>query len=177
MRLGLASDHAGFELKELLGGFLRDLGHEVKDFGATILDPEDDYPDFVTPLAEAVVREKMDRGIALCGSGIGACIAANRIPGIRAGLCHDTYSARVGVRHNDLNVLVLGARVIGPELACEVIRTFLDHTFDPAPRHLRRLAKLEKLETRTHGQNSDSKEEPDEPIATTSQVRPGPLAG
>lgn len=168
MRLGLASDHAGFELKELLASLLHDLGHELKDFGATVLDPADDYPDFVLPLARAIATGGIDRGIALCGTGIGACIAANKLPGVRAGVCHETYSARIGVQHTDMNVLVLGARIVGPELACDVLMEFLKTRFVPDPRHRRRLKKLQATENDSRAANQQIQEKLYEPIETTS---------
>lgn len=168
MRLGLASDHAGFELKELLASLLHDLGHELMDLGATVLDPADDYPDFVQPLAAAVANGEMDRGIALCGTGVGACIAANKQPGVRAGVCHETYSARLGVEHNDMNILVLGARVIGPELACDVVKEFLDARFVPDTRHLRRLQKLRAAEQCSAPRQQKIGKEYYEPIETNS---------
>lgn len=168
MRLGLASDHAGFELKELLASLLHDLGHELKDFGATVLDPADDFPDFVLPLARAVSTGEIDRGIALCGTGVGACIAANKQPGVRAGVCHETYSARLGVQHNDMNVLVLGARVIGPELAGDIVKEFLNTRFVPDARHLRRLQKLRAAEDSAVARQQQIQQKSYEPIETTN---------
>ena len=116
MRIGIASDHGGFALKAEIAAMMGAQGHEVFDFGAHALDPADDYPDFVIPLARSIASGDIERGIAICGSGVGASIAANKIPGIRAGMCHDTYSAHQGVEHDDMNVIVLGARIIGPSL-------------------------------------------------------------
>ena len=122
MRIGIAVDHGGFELKKPLMDTLRTLGHEVVDFGAYSLAPEDDYPDFVVPLAQAVGSGEVERGIAVCGSGVGACVAANKVPRVRAALITDVYSAHQGVEHDDMNVICLGARVIGCELAQDLIR-------------------------------------------------------
>jgi RpiB/LacA/LacB family sugar-phosphate isomerase len=147
MRLAVGSDHAGFELKERVRGLLADLGHEVLDLGTDSLQPVD-YPDFAAAVGRAVVAGRSERGIVICGSGVGAAVAANKIRGIRAGLCHDTYSAHQGVEHDNMNVLVLGARVIGPELASELVRAFLMAAFTGEERHRRRLAKVEALEAR-----------------------------
>lgn len=146
MRVGIATDHGGFELKEFLAGALKKAGHEVVDFGATSLDRNDDYPDFTIPLARAVARREVERGLVVCGSGVGASVAANKVPGVRAGLCHDYFSARQGVEDDDMNVLCLGGRVIGPALAWELVQAFLAARFSGAERHRRRLAKLEALE-------------------------------
>ena len=146
MRIGIATDHGGFGLKEELVAQLRAAGHEVVDFGAHTLSPDDDYPDFVVPLARAVVGQKVDRGLAICGSGVGASVAASKVPGIRSAMCHDTFSARQGVEDDDMNVLCLGARVIGPLLAAECVRAFLGARFSGAERHLRRLAQIQTIE-------------------------------
>ena len=146
MRVGIAADHGGYPLKEQISQMLRALGHGVIDFGATRLDPDDDYPDFIIPLAKAVARGEVDRGIALCGSGVGACVAANKIPEVRAALITDVFSARQGVEDDDMNVICLGARVLGPSLAWELIKTFLSARFSGADRHRRRLAKVRELE-------------------------------
>ena len=148
MRIGIAADHAGFALREPLALQLRALGHETVDFGATAYVKDDDYPDVVAPLAEAVARGDVERGVAVCGSGVGACMVANKVPGVRASVCHDTYSARQGVEHDDMNVLVIGARVIGPELIAEVVRAFAGARFSGEERHVRRLDKLKQLEAR-----------------------------
>jgi transaldolase/glucose-6-phosphate isomerase len=147
MQVAIGSDHAGFELKEVVKTFLAAEHHEVVDVGTHSQDPVD-YPDYAQAVGAAVRESRAERGILLCGSGVGASIVANRIPGIRAGLCHDTYSAHQGVEHDDMNVLVLGGRVIGIELARELIRAFLNARFAHEPRHLRRLAKLTTLESR-----------------------------
>lgn len=147
MRIVIGADHAGFELKRTLAAYVRALGHEVEDLGTESADPVD-YPDYAEAVALAVREGRAERGILICGSGVGASVAANKVPGIRAGLCHDTYSARQGVEHDDLNVLVLGARVIGPELAKELVRAFLEARFSGEERHRRRLEKLRRLEAR-----------------------------
>jgi len=146
MRVGLACDHGGYALKEPLCAHLAAEGYEVVDFGAPALAPDDDYPDYVVPLARAVGSGEVDRGIALCGSGVGASIAANKVPGARAGLCHDHYSAHQGVEHDAMNLLCLGARVIGAELARELVAAFLGARFSGEERYRRRLEKVERLE-------------------------------
>jgi ribose 5-phosphate isomerase B len=146
MRIGLAADHGGFELKEYAAKWLREAGHEVVDFGAEHLDPQDDYPDFVVPLAGAVARGELDRGLALCGSGVGASIAANKVPGVRAAVVHEIFSAHQGVEDDDMNVLCLGGRVVGRALAWDLIQTFLLARFSGAQRHVRRLEKVAALE-------------------------------
>lgn len=144
MRIGLAADHGGFRLKARLAGLLAAAGHEVTDFGAPEEVPGDDYPDYVLPLARAVAAGRVERGIAVCGSGVGASIAANRIEGARAAVCHDSYSARQGVEHDDLNLLCLGERVIGPKLAEDLVAAFLSARFSAEERHVRRLGKVER---------------------------------
>ena len=146
MRIGLAADHGGFALKAEMVDALRATGHEVVDFGAWTLTPGDDYPDFIVPLARAVAQGDVDRGVAICGSGVGASIAANKVPGVRAGLIHDVYSAHQGVEDDDMNVLCLGSRVIGGELAKELVHFFLNARFSGLERHARRLAKVAALE-------------------------------
>ena len=145
MRVAIGSDHAGFELKEAVKDFLTEEHHEVLDVGTHSTDPVD-YPDYAEAVGRALREHRAERGIILCGSGVGASMAANRIPGIRAGLCHDTYSAHQGVEHDDMNVLVLGGRVVGIELARELVRAFLNARFTGEERHLRRLAKMTALE-------------------------------
>ncbi len=147
MRIGIAADHGGFALKEEMTESLRGSGYEVVDFGAYQLTPDDDYPDFIIPLARAVAAKELERGVALCGSGVGASIAANKVSGARAGLIHDVFSARQGVEDDDMNVFCLGGKVIGSALALELIKTFLTARFSNAPRHRRRLAKVQALET------------------------------
>jgi ribose 5-phosphate isomerase B len=146
MRVGIASDHGGFALKEQIAELLRGAGHEVVDYGAHQLSPGDDYPDYVIPLANAVSAGKVDRGLALCGSGVGASIAANKVTGVRAGLIHDVFSAHQGVEDDDMNVFSLGGQIIGPALAWELIETFLNARFSGAVRHQRRVDKVKALE-------------------------------
>ncbi len=129
MKLVISSDHAGFSLKEEMRADLASAGHEVVDLGAFQCDPEDDYPDYAVKVGEAIRSGVARRGILICGSGVGVCIAANKIPGIRAGICHDTYSAHQGVEHDDMNVLVLGARIVGSALANELARAFVEAKF------------------------------------------------
>jgi len=148
MRLGVAADHAGFVLREPIALQLQAAGHEVVDFGSTLYTTEDDYPDVVSPLAEAVACGDVDRGVAIGGSGVGACIVANKIPGVRASICHDVFSVVRGVEYDDLNLLVLGAWVVGPELAVEIARGFAATQFEGEERHVRRLVKLKELEMR-----------------------------
>jgi RpiB/LacA/LacB family sugar-phosphate isomerase len=145
MRAAVAADHAGYALKQELIPSLRSLGHDVQDLGTHSAEPVD-YPDVAEALARAVLAGAVERGVLICGSGVGASVAANKLPGIRAGLCHDTYSAHQGVEHDDMNILVLGARVIGVELARELVRAFLDARFTHEERHERRLGKIKALE-------------------------------
>lgn len=147
MKVALASDHAGFELKQLLLDYVRSLGHEPLDAGAYNTDPSD-YPDFAEAVAAPVISGEADRGILICGSGIGASVAANKIPGIRAGLAHDEYSAHQGVEHDNMNVLVLGSRVIGTSLAKELVERYLAANFTNEERHVRRLGKVHAIEQR-----------------------------
>jgi ribose 5-phosphate isomerase B len=146
MRIGIAADHGGFDLKEELLKQLREAGYEVVDFGAHGLNQGDDYPDYVVPLAEAVAAEKVDRGVAICGSGVGASVCANKIRGIRAALIHDHFSARQGVEDDHMNILCMGGRTVGPSVALDLVQTFLAAEFSQAPRHLRRLSKVASLE-------------------------------
>jgi len=146
MKIGIAADHGGFELKEIVRSFLNKQGYEIVDFGAFTLDNNDDYPDFVIPLAQAVAEKKVDRGIAICGSGVGASIAVNKISGVRAALINDHFSAHQGVEDDDMNLLCLGGRVTGFAAAEELITAFLNATFTNAERHLRRLQKVKNLE-------------------------------
>jgi RpiB/LacA/LacB family sugar-phosphate isomerase len=147
MRIVIGADHAGFELKEILAVYLRQRGHEMVDIG-THSDAPVDYPDFAEALCQAILDGRGERGVLICGSGVGASVAANKIPGIRAGLCHDSYSARQGVEHDDMNVLVLGARVIGTAVARELTDQFLAAKFTGEERHVRRLEKIRALEKR-----------------------------
>ncbi len=145
MRIAIGADHGGFPLKGLLVEELKEAGHLVLDQGTHTPDPVD-YPDLARAVGEAVRRGEAERGILICGSGVGACVAANKLAGIRAGLCHDTYSAHQGVEHDDINVLCLGARIIGPELAREIVQAFLAARFSGEERHQRRLAKIRAME-------------------------------
>lgn len=146
MRVGVAGDHGGFELKQHLVKALKAHGHEVEDFGAHELAAEDDYPDFVLPLARAVSAGEVDRGLAICGSGVGACVAANKVAGVRAALITDAFSAHQGVEDDDMNVICLGGRVTGHALAWDLVQTFLGASFKGAERFKRRLAKVRELE-------------------------------
>jgi RpiB/LacA/LacB family sugar-phosphate isomerase len=145
MQVAVAADHAGFELKQRVLQWLRANGYAALDLGTDSQKPVD-YPDFAAALGRAILDGRAERGVLLCGSGVGASVAANKLPGIRAGLCHDTYSAHQGVEHDDMNVLTLGARVIGVELALELVRAFLGASFSGAERHVRRLEKIKALE-------------------------------
>ena len=147
MRIAIGADHAGFALKQVLAEHLRKRGHEVIDQGTGNADPVD-YPDFAEAVAKVLLDGRAERGVLICGSGVGASVAANKIPGIRAALCHDTYSARQGVEHDDANLLVLGARVIGVELARELVENFLAAKFTAEERHRRRVEKIASLERR-----------------------------
>ena len=148
MRIVIGSDHAGFEMKKTVVRRLLKVGElEVVDVGSYNTDPVD-YPDYAEAVGLAILEGRAERGIIICGSGVGASVAANKLPGVRAGLCHDTYSARQGVEHDDMNVLALGARVIGPELARELVIAFVRAMFSGGERHRRRLAKIQALETR-----------------------------
>jgi ribose 5-phosphate isomerase B len=146
--IGISADHGGFELKEFLKKRLAEKGFDVIDFGNTVPDKDDDYPDFVVPMAESVAGGKFAKGIAVCGSGVGACVAINKINGIRACLINDPYSARQGVEDDNMNVICLGGRIMGNELALELVNIFLSAQFSGAERHKRRLAKISRLESR-----------------------------
>jgi ribose 5-phosphate isomerase B len=146
MRVGIATDHGGFDLKEELAAYLRKEGHEVVEFGAYSLNPGDDYPDFIIPLARAVAAGKVERGLAVCGSGVGASVCANKVPGIRAGLVQDHYSAHQGVEHDDMNILCIGGWVMGFLVARELVDAFLAAKFTQEERHVRRLRKVAALE-------------------------------
>src|SRR5579862_68360 len=149
MRVGIATDHGGFALKEELVAYLREAGHAVVDIGAHSLNPGDDYPDFVIPLAQAVAAGNVERGLAVCGSGVGASICANKIAGVRAGLVQDHYSAHQGVEHDDMNILCMGGRVVGPVVAQELADAFLAARFTQEERHVRRLHKVALLEAQS----------------------------
>ena len=151
MRVAIGADHAGFPLKGPVAETLRGLGHEVVDIGAHSLDPSDDYPDFAGPLAGAVASGAVERGILVCGSGVGASVAASKVRGVRAAVCHDTYSAHQGVEHDDLNVLCIGSRIVGEELARELVRAFVSAAFTGEERHRRRLRKVTDMEARFGG--------------------------
>jgi ribose 5-phosphate isomerase B len=145
MVIAVAGDHAGFRLKSLLVEFLKKLGRQVMDLGTNSEEPVD-YPDFARALAREILSKKAEKGILICGSGVGACVAANKFPGIRAAICHDTFSAHQGVEDDNINVLCLGARVIGPELAKEIVRVWLSASFSGAERHRLRVAKIGEIE-------------------------------
>ena len=146
MRIGVAADHGGFELKAQLTAALKAAGYEVADFGAHELVPGDDYPDFVVPLARAVASGEVTRGLAICGSGVGACVAANKVPGVRAALITDSFSAHQGVEDDDMNVMCLGGRVTGNALSWDLVQTFLGARFKGTERFRRRLDKVAALE-------------------------------
>jgi ribose 5-phosphate isomerase B len=146
MKLAIASDHAGFPLKEEVRDFIVKLGHDVQDLGAYNTEPSD-YPDFAVLVGKALMSGTAERGILICGSGVGVCVAANKMPGVRAGMCHDTYSAHQGVEHDQMNVLVLGARIIGSALAFECVQSYLNaHFIASEPRFVRRLNKVYAIE-------------------------------
>jgi len=147
VRIAIGADHAGFDLKQILVAYLRHRGHEIIDVGTDSDDPVD-YPDYAEAVSKVLLDGRAERGLLICGSGVGTSVSANKIPGIRAGLCHNTYSARQGVEHDDMNVLVLGARVIGVELARELVDNFLAAQFCGEERHRRRLEKIKVLEQR-----------------------------
>ena len=146
MIVAVGADHAGFALKGQIVGWLREEGHQVNDLGAFNLDPDDDYPDFAVAVESSVSSGQAERGIVVCGSGVGACITANKVKGIRACLCHDTYSARQGVEHDGMNLICVGGRIIGIELAKVVLQAFLRARFIPEPRFQRRLDKIVQVE-------------------------------
>lgn len=146
MKIGIASDHGGFQLKEDLVVKLRAAGHVTTDFGAHRLNPDDDYPDFVAPLAMAVATGEVERGIAICGSGVGASVCANKVKGVRAALIHDHFSARQGVEDDHMNILCMGGRTVGSEVAWDLVQAYLAADYSPAERHLRRLEKVRALE-------------------------------
>ena len=145
MKIAMGADHGGFLLKRTLRNFLEEQGHEVIDLGTQSPEPSD-YPDFARAVAEAVMRGRTERGVLICGSGVGASVAANKVPGIRAAVCHDTFSAHQGVEDDEMNVLCLGERIIGPELAKEIVLRFVSARFSGAERHVRRLEKVKAIE-------------------------------
>ncbi len=146
MVIAIGADHGGYRLKQVVVDFLKKLGHTVNDLGTDSENPPVDYPDYARAVAREVIAKKAERGILICGSGVGAEIAANKFPGIRAAVCHDTFSAHQGVEDDNMNVLCLGARVVGPELAKDVVRVYLSATFSGAERHVRRVGKVEAIE-------------------------------
>ena len=146
MKLGIATDHGGFGQKEELLARLKADGHEVTDFGAHSLAPADDYPDYVLPLARAVTAGEVERGIAICGSGVGASVCANKVHGIRAALIHDHFSAKQGVEDDHMNILCMGGRTVGPEVAWDLVKTYVEAVYSSEPRHLRRLGKVAEIE-------------------------------
>src|SRR6267378_7203476 len=146
MRIGIATDHGGFDLKEELVKQLRGAGHEVVDFGAHDMSEGDDYPDYVVPLAQAVAAQEVERGLAICGSGVGASVCANKIRGVRAALIHDHFSARQGVEDDHMNILCMGGRTVGPAVAWDLVQTYLAAAYSQAERHLRRLRKVALIE-------------------------------
>jgi len=147
VRVGIATDHGGFGLKEELVARIRAAGHEVVDFGAHTLNPDDDYPDFVVPLSQAVVAGTVERGVAICGSGVGASVCANKVKGVHASLIHDHFSAKQGVEDDHMNILCMGGRTVGLEVAWDLVQTFLAAEFSNARRHLNRLAKVDAVES------------------------------
>jgi len=145
MKIAIGADHGGFHLKTQIAEFLKRLGHEVRDLGTYSEEPVD-YPDYARVVSNELLLRKADRGILICGSGVGACVAANKFPGIRAAICHDTFSAHQGVEDDNINILCLGARVVGPELAKDIVEVWLSSIFSEAERHRRRLAKVDAIE-------------------------------
>ena len=146
MRIAVGADHNGYALKKTMASLLRSLGHDVVDVGAHEMDPSDDYPDFAGALARTVASGEAERGVMVCGSGVGASVAANKVRGVRAAVCHDTYSAHQGVEHDNMNVLCLGARIVGEEVAREAVQAFVSATFSGEERHRRRLDKVLAME-------------------------------
>ena len=148
MKLAIAADHAGYPLKQIIVDDLQGLGHAVEDLGTHDPDPQDDYPDFAIAVCEAIRANRAERGIVICGSGVGVVVAANKYPGIRAGICHESYSAHQGVEHDQMNVLCMGARIIGQALAREIVERFVSASFSGEERHERRLKKVREVEDR-----------------------------
>jgi ribose 5-phosphate isomerase B len=146
MKVGLASDHGGFELKETLKKFLAEKQYEIIDYGSKVYDPKDDYPDFSENIAKGIINGEVEKGVLICGSGVGACVAANKFKGVRAAICHDAYSAHQGVEHDDMNILCLGARIVGYELAKDLVTAFLNAKFFNNERFKRRLDKVIQFE-------------------------------
>ncbi len=154
MKIAIGSDHGGFLLKKVIAAYLKDLGHDVIDVGAHALDPLDDYPRFSEAVCRALMSGEAERGVLICGSGVGASVAANKVPGVRAAVCHDTFSAHQGVEDDNMNVLCLGQRVIGEELAKEVAARFITAVFSGAERHVRRLGEVNEIEKRFLGKDA-----------------------
>jgi ribose 5-phosphate isomerase B len=150
VRVAVAFDHRGVKLRERLLETIRDLGHEEVDLGVDAPEPRVDYPDLARELGDAVLARRADRGVLVCGSGVGASVAANKLPGIRAAVCHDAYSAHQGVEHDDMNVMCLGSEIVGAELAAELVATFLRAEFGAGERYVRRLQKVARMEGRMH---------------------------
>ena len=150
MRVGIATDHGGFSLKHEMVAQLRAAGYEVVDFGAHVVNPSDDYTDLVVPLGRAVAAGKVERGVAICGSGVGASVCANKLPGVRAAIIHDHFSAVQGVEDDDMNIICMGGRTVGPSVAWDLVQAFLAATFSHADRHERRLGKVAALEAGRH---------------------------
>jgi ribose 5-phosphate isomerase B len=146
MKIAIAADHGGYPLKASMAEVIKSMGHEVVDLGAHAYDRDDDYPDFARYIGQAIQHGQVEKGVLLCGSGVGACIAANKMDGVRASVCHDVYSAHQGVEHDAMNVLCLGSRIIGPQLAEDLVRAFVEANFSPEPRFQRRLDKVKALE-------------------------------
>jgi ribose 5-phosphate isomerase B len=151
LRVAVAFDHRGFKLRERVIGAIAELDHEAVDLGVDAPEPRVDYPDLARKIGEAVLSGDIERGVLACGSGVGASVAANKLAGIRAAVCHDTYSAHQGVEHDDMNVLCLGSEVVGAELAAELVRAFLGAEFDGGDRYRRRLEKIRTMEGMKHG--------------------------
>jgi ribose 5-phosphate isomerase B len=148
MKVGIASDHGGFDLKQVISTMLKESGYEVKDFGNTVRNDEDDFPDYIFPLASAVAAGEVERGIAFCGSGVGAAVAANKVTGVRASLVTDHFTAHQGVEDDDMNLLCLGGRVTGISVAKEIVKAFLEARFSGGEKYVRRLDKISKMENR-----------------------------
>ena len=159
MKIGVAADHGGFEMKRQLAKLLAAEGHEVIDFGNSVYDASDDYPDFTIPLARAVANGDVKRGVLVCGSGVGASVAANKVSGVRAAICEDHFSARQGVEDDDMNIICFGGRTMGTAVAWDCTKNFLDANFSGAERHRRRLAKVAQLENSTLTRRNDRQEQ------------------
>ncbi len=171
MRIAVGADHAGVPLNEIAIASLRDSGHEVVDLGTHDPSQPDDYPDYAAAVAQEVASGRCERGLLICGSGVGVSVAANKVPGIRAAMCHDTYSAHQGVEHDSMNVLCVGARVIGPELMLDLVRSFLAARFTGEERHRRRLEKVMVLERRFSGEGASQRVNSRSGTTTKNAVR------